>query len=186
MLASNNLIDKSMPSSCSSGLASCRVFSLRIPFWNSYGIKRYSASPIELLNYHDIRKSDRSLGPQKHIKFFFAGLSSTQSIMVQRQNVTSRVLSGTDHGAKLFTVCRAQPAEEVSCDWISGSVGSKVLIQRFSWSIMYTTIERDSIMDRVQLILSLDLLLRLPIAANHCYQVIACIAWRRLQTSPIA
>jgi len=31
-------------------------------------------------------------------------------------SVTSRVLRTADHGAKLFTICRAQPAKEVSCD----------------------------------------------------------------------
>ncbi len=35
------------------------------------------------------RKSDRSLTPRKHIKFFFADLPSTQLIMVQRQNFNS-------------------------------------------------------------------------------------------------
>ncbi len=41
---------------------------------------------------------------------------------------------------------------------------------------MYITkIERDSLMNRIQFILSLDLLLRLTQVAKPCYQVIAYI-----------
>ncbi len=40
----------------------------------------------------------------------------------------------------------------------------------------YIAFERDSFMNRVQLILNLDLLLRLLKVANLYYQMIACIA----------
>ncbi len=45
----------------------------------------------------------------------------------------------------------------------------------------YIAFERDFLMNRVQLILDLDLLLQLLKVANPCYQMIACIVERRLQ-----
>jgi len=118
------------------------------------------------------------------------------------ESVTSRVLRSADHGAKLFTVCRAQPAKKVSCDWISGSVesrvlihwghrsriseslGSKVLIQWFSWSIMYITNWTRLPYGSCSTHLKSWLIVTTTKAATPCYQVIACIAWRRLQISP--